>query len=69
MVRTNGAYIRTYQTHPLLCHVFHMMSMLTASHAASMIDTTDYIMCGNGGRCRSYDHEMLYIRITHDIPW
>nr|DAM37869.1 MAG TPA: hypothetical protein [Caudoviricetes sp.] len=30
-------------------NIFHVMDTLTASHAASMIDTTDYIMCGNGG--------------------
>lgn len=43
------------------------MSLLTASHAASMIDTTDYIMCGNGGRCRSYDYVIQAMCINHMI--
>nr|DAV33482.1 MAG TPA: hypothetical protein [Caudoviricetes sp.] len=32
-----------------------MINTLTASHAASMIDTTDYIMCGNGGYSNMYN--------------
>nr|DAO21808.1 MAG TPA: hypothetical protein [Caudoviricetes sp.] len=30
-------------------NIFHTISTLTASHAASIIDTTDNIMCGNDG--------------------
>lgn len=44
-----------------------MINMLTASHAASMIDTTDYIMCGNGGQCRSYDYVIQSMCINHMI--
>lgn len=69
MVRTIGAYIRTYRTSLSVYNIFHMMSMLTASHVASMIDTTDYIMCGNGGRCRSYEHMMQPMYQPHDILW
>lgn len=69
IVRTYYIYISTYRTLLSVYNIFHTISMLTASHAASMIDTTDYIMCSNGGRCRSYDHVMSPIRIPHDIPW
>lgn len=32
-----------------------------------MIDTTDYIMCGNGGRYRSYDYVIQSMCINHMI--
>lgn len=67
MVRTYNIYISTYRTLLSVYNIFHMMSMLTASHAASMIDTTDYIMCGNGGQCRSYDHVIQSMCIYHMI--
>lgn len=68
-VRTYNIYISTYRTSLSVYNIFHMMSTLTASHAASMIDTTDNTMCGNGGRCRSYDHTMQPMYLPYDIPW
>jgi len=47
MVRTYNIYISTYRISLSVYNIFHTISMLTASHAASMIDTTDNIMCGN----------------------
>lgn len=67
MVRTYNIYISTYRTSLSVYNIFHTISMLTASHAASMIDTTDYIVCGNGGRCRSYDHVTQSMCINHMI--
>lgn len=49
MVRTYNIYISTYRTSLSVYNIFHMMSMLTASHAASMIDTMGDAMCGNDG--------------------
>lgn len=69
MVRTYNIYISTYRTSLSVYNIFHMINTLTASYAASMIDTTDYIMCGNGGRCRSYDHMIQPMHQPHDIPW
>nr|DAE97651.1 MAG TPA: hypothetical protein [Caudoviricetes sp.] len=69
MVRTYNIYISTYRTSLSVYNIFHTISMLTASHVASMIDSTDYIMCGNGGRCRSYDHVIQPMYQPHDIPW
>ena len=43
-----------------------MINTLTASHAASMIDTTDYIMCGNGGYFNMYNIQ-LTTRVYHMI--
>lgn len=42
MVRTYNIYISTYRTSLSVYNIFHRMSTLTASHAASMIDTTVY---------------------------
>lgn len=50
MVRTIIAYIRTYRTSLSVYNMFHLMITLTASHAASMINTTDNTMCCNYGR-------------------
>jgi hypothetical protein len=69
MVRTIGVYIRTYRTSLSVYNIFHMINTLTASHVASMIDTTDYTMCGNGGRYRSYDYVTQPMYQPHDIPW
>nr|DAK10895.1 MAG TPA: hypothetical protein [Caudoviricetes sp.] len=49
MVRTYNIYISTYRTSLSVYNIFHTISTLTASHAASMIDTTDYIMCCHDG--------------------
>ena len=49
VVRTSGTYISTYRTSLSVYNIFHMMSMLTASHVASMVDTTDNIMCCHDG--------------------
>nr|DAF02900.1 MAG TPA: hypothetical protein [Caudoviricetes sp.] len=68
MVRTIGIYIRTYRTYLLLLSiVVHRIYTLTASYAASICDTTNNIVCGNGGHhvCDIQYH----IRIPHDIPW
>ena len=67
MVRTYNIYISTYRTSLSVYNIFHTISTLTASHAAPMIDTTDYIICGNGGRCRLYDHVIQSMCINHMI--
>lgn len=41
--------------------------MLTASHAAYMIDTTDNVMCYHDRRCRSYDNVIQSMCINHMI--
>lgn len=69
MVRTYNIYISTYRTSLSVYNVFHMISMLTASHVTSMVDTTDYTICGNGGRCLVYDHVTQPMYQPHDIPW
>lgn len=48
-VRTIDAYIRIYRTLLSVHNIFHMMNTLTASHATSMIDTTDNVMCYHDG--------------------
>ena len=54
-VRTVVAYIRTYLTYPLLLSiVVHMIHTLTASYAASICDTTNNAMRGNGGYSNMY---------------
>lgn len=67
MVRTIVTYISTYRTSLSVHNMFHLWVTLTASHVASMIDTTDYTICGNGGRCRSYDYVIQSMCINHMI--
>lgn len=69
MVRTYNIYISTYRTSLSVYNIFYTINTLTASHVASMIDTTDYTMCCHDRRCRSYDHVMQPMYLPHDIPW
>lgn len=66
-VRTYNIYISTYRTSLSVYNIFHMINTLTASHVASMIDTTDNTMCCHDGRCRSYDHMIQSMCINHMI--
>ena len=69
MVRTYNIYISTCRTSLSVYNIFHMINALTASHAASMIDTMEYIMCGKHNQYRSYDHVMSPMYQPYDIPW
>ncbi len=69
MVRTYNIYISTYRTSLSVYNIFHMMSMLTASHVASMINTTEYAIRDNHNQYRSYDHMMQPMYQPHDILW
>ena len=45
MVRTYNIYISTYRTSLSEHNMVYLINALTASHVASMVDTTDNIMC------------------------
>lgn len=66
MVRTMGTYIRIYRTSLSVYNMFHLMITLTASHVASMNDTTNDTMCNDnkysmGATWRTtYVHHMIF---------
>lgn len=75
MVRTYNIYISTYRTLLSVHNIFHMMSTLTVSHAASMNDTTDKAVCSNDGyywdiQYTTYVHHMIFRGCnTHKIHY
>ena len=65
MVRTYNIYISTYRTSLSVYNIFHMINTLTASYAASMIDTTDYAQRSDDNQCHDYDYMVHRVY----IPW